>query len=114
MIASYWVYFRFSFKELRIKFPDEPSKFMASEVELHDAIQELRSVATAPDLYPILVELESVSSLLGLLSHENADVSVAVVDLLQEMTDVDTLHESVEGTAALVQSLSDNQVTLLI
>jgi beta-catenin-like protein 1 len=84
---------------------------MASEVELHDAIQELRSVATAPDLYPILVELESIASLLGLLSHDNADVSVAVVDLLQEMTDVDTLHESVEGTAALVQSLSDNQVT---
>ena len=32
------------------------------------------------------------------------------VDILQELTDVDTLHESVEGTAALVQSLSDNQV----
>jgi hypothetical protein len=33
-----------------------------------------------------------------------------IVDILQELTDVDTLHESVEGTAALVQSLSDNQV----
>ena len=26
-------------QELRIKFPDDPSKFMSSEVELHDAIQ---------------------------------------------------------------------------
>lgn len=83
---------------------------MASEVELHDAVQELRAVATAPDLYPILVELQSISSLLGLLSHENTDVSVAVVDLLQELTDVDTLHESVEGTEALIQALSDSQV----
>jgi hypothetical protein len=33
-----------------------------------------------------------------------------IVAILQELTDVDTLHESVEGTAALVQSLSDNQV----
>ena len=83
---------------------------MNSEVELHDAIQELRAVATAPDLYPIMVELQSIGSLLGLLSHDNTDISVAVVDLLQELTDVDTLHESVEGTAALVQDLSDNQV----
>ena len=84
---------------------------MNSEVELHDAIQELRAVATAPDLYPIMVELQSIGSLLGLLSHDNTDISVAVVDLLQELTDVDTLHESVEGTAALVQDLSDNRCT---
>jgi beta-catenin-like protein 1 len=59
------------------------------------------------------VELQSIASLVGLLSHENTDISVATVDLLQEMTDVDTLHESVEGTAALIQALSDNQVPTL-
>ena len=26
-------------QELRIKFPDEPTKFLNSEIELHDAIQ---------------------------------------------------------------------------
>jgi hypothetical protein len=43
---------------------------MASEVELHDAIKELGVIATTPDVYPTLVELQSVSSLMGLLSHE--------------------------------------------
>ena len=33
-------------QELRIKFPDEPVKFLNSEVELHDAVQELRVIAT--------------------------------------------------------------------
>lgn len=52
-------------QELRIKFPDDPGKFMSSEVELHDAVQEMRVVATAPDLYPILVDMECVATLLG-------------------------------------------------
>lgn len=58
-------------------------RFMESEIELHEAIQELHAIATVPDLYPILVQLEAITSLLDLLSHENTDISVAVVDLLQ-------------------------------
>lgn len=70
-------------QEMRIKFPENPEKFMESEVELHEAIQELHVVATVPDLYPILVQLNAINSLLELLSHENTDIAVAVVDLLQ-------------------------------
>jgi len=88
-------------QELRIKFPDEPVKFLNSEVELHDAVQELRVIATAPDYYPDFVALGCVQSLLGLLSHENTDISVAVVDLLQEMTDADALTDAEEATEAL-------------
>ena len=76
--------------------------------------QEIRVLATAPELYPILVEMESLSALLGLLSHENADISVAVVDLLQELTDIDTLNESEEGTTALVQALAAQQICALL
>lgn len=102
-------------QELRIKFPDDPSKFMESEVDLHDAIQELRSLATAPDLYPILVELGCVQSFLGLLSHENTDLSVAVVDLIQELTDIDTLQESgEEGAASLIDSLQQHDISALL
>lgn len=32
-------------------------------------------------------------------------VSIAVVDLLQELTDIDTLHESEEGAEVLIDSL---------
>lgn len=56
---------------------------MESEVELNDCIVELHALATVPDLYPLMVELNAVPSLLELLSHENTDISVAVVDLLQ-------------------------------
>ncbi|ELK04173.1 Beta-catenin-like protein 1 [Pteropus alecto] len=141
-------------QELRIKFPDNPEKFMESELDLNDIIQEMHVVATMPDLYHLLVELNAVQSLLGLLGHDNTDIlsdmssvgrltasvprlplerlelaigwlqsvefwsvksiSGAVVDLLQELTDIDTLHESEEGAEVLIDALVDGQVVALL
>lgn len=101
-------------QEMRIKFPEQADKFMESEIELHTALQELHSIATVPDLYPVFVELNAISSLLELLSHQNTDISVGVVDLLQEMTDVDILHESAEGTDILIEALRKQQTCALL
>ncbi|XP_068588644.1 beta-catenin-like protein 1 [Cebidichthys violaceus] len=101
-------------QELRIKFPDNPEKFMETELDLNDIIQEMHVIATMPDLYHLLVELNAVHSLLGLLSHENTDVAIAVVDLLQELTDIDTLQESEEGAEVLIDALLEGQVVALL
>jgi len=101
-------------QELRIKFPDDPERFLESELELHDSLRELHSLATVPEQYPVLVDLGCVPSLLGLLSHANTDIAVAAVDLLEEMTDVDTLNESSDGAEALVENLLVNQVLSLL
>ncbi|EFN66136.1 Beta-catenin-like protein 1 [Camponotus floridanus] len=101
-------------QEMRVKFPDQPEKFMESEVELHETLQELHIVATNPDLYQLMVELGAVPSLLELLSHENTDIAVGVVDLLQELTDVDILHESQEGADTLIDALLEQQVCALL
>uniref|UniRef100_A0A665X461 Beta-catenin-like protein 1 n=1 Tax=Echeneis naucrates TaxID=173247 RepID=A0A665X461_ECHNA len=97
-------------QELRIKFPDNPEKFMESELDLNDIIQEMHVIATMPDLYHLLVELNAVHSLLGLLTN----VAIAVVDLLQELTDIDTLHESEEGAEVLIDALLEGQVVALL
>lgn len=47
---------------------------MESELDLNDIIQEMHVIATIPDLYHLLVELNAVQSLLGLLGHENTDI----------------------------------------
>lgn len=47
---------------------------MESELDLNDIIQEMHVVATMPDLYHLLVELNAVQSLLGLLGHDNTDI----------------------------------------
>ncbi|KAL4623627.1 beta-catenin-like protein 1 isoform X3 [Arapaima gigas] len=102
-------------QELRIKFPDNPEKFMETELDLNDIIQEMHVIATMPDLYHLLVELNAVQSLLGLLSHENTDILFSkFVDLLQELTDIDTLHESEEGAEVLIDALLEGQVVALL
>ncbi|XP_023020796.1 beta-catenin-like protein 1 [Leptinotarsa decemlineata] len=101
-------------REMRIKFPDSPEKFMDSEVELHETLQEMRVLATAPDYYPLLVKLQVIPSLLELLAHDNTDISVATVELLQELTDVDILNESEEGADTLIEALLEHQVIALL
>ena len=77
-------------------------------------LSDLRALATAPDLYPTFVDLQCVPSLLGLLSHENADISIAVVDLLQELTDIDTLNESEEGKKQHIHTLNERDCKMFI
>lgn len=101
-------------QEMRVKFPDQPEKFMESEVELHETLHELHVVATNPELYPIIVELGAIPSLLDLLSHENSDIAVGIVDLIQELTDVDILHESEDGADALIDALLEQQICALL
>uniref|UniRef100_A0A1L8DWX8 Beta-catenin-like protein 1 n=1 Tax=Nyssomyia neivai TaxID=330878 RepID=A0A1L8DWX8_9DIPT len=101
-------------QEMRIKFPENPEKFMETELELHEVLQQLHAIPTVPDLYPLFVDLHAVPSLLELLAHPNSDISVTVCDLLQELTDVDILHESIEGAEVLIEALRKQQVCALL
>ncbi len=92
-------------QKMRMKFPDEPAKFMESELELHAEIQELFAIAASPELYPILVQTGSVTSLLGMITHENTDISITTVGLLAEMTDVDAVLEEEEKAMVFVDAL---------
>lgn len=53
-------------QKMRMKHPDEPLKFLDSEVELHAELEELCAVAASPELYPILVSEGAVTSILGM------------------------------------------------
>ena len=97
-------------QEMRIKFPDLPEKFMESELELNDEIQKLHVIATVPEHYQVLIETNAIQTLVGLLSHDNSDVAIGIIDLLQELTDVDTLNESEEEAERLIEGLLGEQV----
>lgn len=101
-------------QEMRIKFPEQPEKFMESEVELNDALVELQVVATVPHLYPVVVRLQTISSMLQLLSHENTDIALALLDLLHEMTDPAVVMESAEEALTFVEALLEHQLVPLL
>ena len=100
--------------EARLKYPDQPDKFADSEIELHEEIQRLKTLAGGPELYPDLVNLNVIPSILGLLSHDNVDIAVDVVGLLQDLTDEDVLEDNDEPARVLVDALIENNVLELL
>ncbi|GMP26785.1 hypothetical protein CsSME_00003078 [Camellia sinensis var. sinensis] len=100
--------------EARLKYPDQPEKFADSEIELHEEIQKLKILAGGPELYPELVNLNAIPSILGLLTHDNTDIAVDVVGLLQDLTDEDVLEDNDEPAQVLVDALVENNVLELL
>lgn len=98
----------------RLKYPDQPERFADSELELHEELQKLKALASAPELYPELVGLNTVPSILNLLSHDNTDIAIDVVQLLQDLTDEDVLDENDEPARVLVDALVENNVLELL
>jgi len=76
---------------LRAKHADDPSKFLTSESDLDAEIKGLHVLAAAPELYDIFVKSGTLTSLLGLLTHENSDIVIDVINLLSELLSEDAL-----------------------
>jgi beta-catenin-like protein 1 len=92
-----------------MKYFDQPEKFMESEIELYEEINNLFVVSASPELYPTLIESGSVVSILGMIAHENTDISLASIGLINELTDPETVLET-EEAIQLVDALIDGQV----
>ncbi|KAJ6396579.1 hypothetical protein OIU77_021583 [Salix suchowensis] len=104
--------------ESRLKYPDHPEKFADSEIDLHNELQKLKILSSAPELYPDLITLNSIPSILSLLSHENTDIAIDVIQLLQDLTDEDVVEMSneneEESMKVLVNTLIENNVLELL
>ncbi|XP_063933378.1 beta-catenin-like protein 1 [Zophobas morio] len=101
-------------QELRIKYPEQPEKFMESEIELYEEIQNFSVLATAPDLLPEFIESKVFTLTIQLLAHENADISSAVVQLFFELTDDEVLTDFPDEANTLIEALvKDNFILLL-
>ncbi|KAI8349282.1 Catenin-beta-like protein [Mortierella sp. GBAus27b] len=84
-------------QEMRVKYPDDPQKFMESETDLDEEIKRLMAMIQAPQHYPAMVELGTVGSILSLLSHENPEISIDTIELLKELTDEEVLSNVVQS-----------------
>lgn len=81
--------------EMRVKHASNPAKFLDSEADLHAELKSLLVLTTQPVLfYPEFVKLGGVGSLVGLLSHENADMAAAAIEVIEELTDDDVLDQA--------------------
>ncbi|EPQ61771.1 BgtA-21376 [Blumeria graminis f. sp. tritici] len=81
--------------ELRIKYENDPQKFMTSEEELDVEIKAIGILSQHPTLYAEFVKLGCVSSLVSLLAHENTDIAIGAIQIISELIDEDA--EAVQG-----------------
>ncbi|GBB94760.1 hypothetical protein RclHR1_02410006 [Rhizophagus clarus] len=102
-------------QELRVKYPDDPTKFMESEADLDEEIKHLLTLTEVPDLYPQIVQLGAVDLIVSLLSHENTDITIDAIELLNELTDEDVVAEHEEGAIKIfIDALLENQLLELL
>ncbi|MBW0509786.1 hypothetical protein O181_049501 [Austropuccinia psidii MF-1] len=99
-------------REMRTKFNDRPEKFVDSEFELSEAIVKMALMTQDPaQSYPELGRLGILNSLVDLLSHENVDIAISVVEILQELTDDDVLENQEDREAAEAEDISNSAPT---
>ncbi|KAM3178710.1 hypothetical protein ACTXT7_001976 [Hymenolepis weldensis] len=103
-------------QEARTKFPDQPTKFMDSEVELQETIESMQILSANPNLYGILAaQTKALHLLLGLLSHENTDISVNVIDLLSNLLEPTGLKDAnQDAVGPLLDFFFSNQIVQLL
>ncbi|PIL37143.1 hypothetical protein GSI_00835 [Ganoderma sinense ZZ0214-1] len=112
-------------QDQRSKYPDDPTKFIESEADLDLAIKALLPLAQSPVLaYPEIVRSGAIERLVGLLSHENMDIVIGVVEVVHEFTDEDAGNDQEdddeeEGSREdalkqLIESLLSNSILELL
>ncbi|KAI1372589.1 DUF1716-domain-containing protein [Hypoxylon crocopeplum] len=100
--------------ELRAKFEDEPQKFIASEADLDADIKALSILSEHPELYPEFAKIGSVASLVGLLAHENTDIAIDAVEIINELTDEDVAADDDQWNALVDALLEADLLGLLV
>lgn len=99
--------------ELRAKFEDKPEKFIGSEADLDADIKALSILSEHPELYEEFAKLGCVSSLVSLLSHDNTDIAIDAVEIINELTDEDVEAEQEQWDVLVDAMLEADLLNLL-
>ncbi|ORX43532.1 DUF1716-domain-containing protein [Hesseltinella vesiculosa] len=108
-------------QELRMRHSGDPTRFMESEADLDEEIKRLLVLTQAPHLYPELVKLNTIESMMSLLTHENTDIMIDAVEVINEWLDEDVgideqgrSEEAADGLKVLLESLLDHELLALL
>ncbi|KAJ2816412.1 hypothetical protein FBU31_006587, partial [Coemansia sp. 'formosensis'] len=84
--------------EDRIKHANSPQLFAESEADLDEALQRLLLLANDVQYLKVLEELGVLPTFVGLMAHENADITLDVIQFIVEVTAEDAWSHEGEST----------------
>ncbi|KAK3680812.1 hypothetical protein LTR37_021040 [Vermiconidia calcicola] len=99
--------------ELRARYEGEPEKFMASEADLDAEVKSWSLLNEHPEIYKQFAESGSAGLLVGLLAHENTDITIGVIEIISELLDED-VEAGQEQWDVLVAALLDADLLELL
>ena len=86
---------------------------MGSEADLDADIKALSILSEHPELYEEFAKLGCVSSLVSLLSHENTDIAIDAIEIINELTDEDVEAEQEQWNTLVDAMLEADLLNLL-
>lgn len=86
---------------------------MGSEADLDSDVKALSILSEHPELYREFAKLGCVSSLVSLLSHENTDIAIDAIEIINELTDEDVEAEQDQWDALVDALLEADLLNLL-
>ncbi|KAJ2909589.1 hypothetical protein GGI21_001729, partial [Coemansia aciculifera] len=84
--------------EDRIKHANSPQLFSESEADLDEALQRLLLLANDVQFLKTLEDLGALPTLVGLMAHENADITLDVIQFVVEVTAEDAWSHEGESS----------------
>lgn len=99
--------------ELRAKFEDMPQKFMGSEADLDADVKALSILSEHPELYEEFAKLGCLASLVSLLSHDNTDIAIDAIEIINEFTDDDVEAEQEQWNVLVDAMIEADLLNLL-
>jgi beta-catenin-like protein 1 len=100
--------------ELRARYENDPEKFMASEAELDAEIKTWSLLSEHSELYQDFTQSGSAASLVGLLAHENTDISIGAIEIISELLDDDVNAQPAQWDALTTALLDADLLELLM
>jgi len=100
--------------ELRAKFESDPRRFIQSEADLDAEIKALSILAEHPDLYQEFAKLGCVATLVSLFAHENTDIAIDAIEIVNELTDEDVNAAESEWNTMVDNLLDADLLGLLV
>lgn len=89
-------------QQLRLKYAEEPLKYLDSEVSIVEILDTLHLLAASPSLYPSFISQDGLTKVLELVTHENTDVGRSCTSLLLELIEDIPLEGDISSSSSKV------------
>ncbi|MDR3547485.1 MAG: beta-catenin-like protein 1 [Candidatus Pacebacteria bacterium] len=100
--------------DLRTKYRSMPEKFADSEADLDAELKNVQMITAYPDLLLSFVGYRGVELLMDVLSHENTDICINVINIFSELTEGDVILAHKDNIQFVEYMMSKGVPLLLI